>query len=101
MDRRQLLKILLSGAAGHILDLDRLLWIPNTKKIFLPSVTRLTESQIIAVELQRIIPHIRNLFDRDDTFYSLLNSSRSAERVSKRDLDVPLIVSSEKLYESD
>lgn len=41
MNRRGFLKALLSGTAGavaaHTLDLDRLLWVPGEKTIFLPS----------------------------------------------------------------
>ena len=36
LNRRQLLKLLLSGVAGSIVDTDQLLWTPNTKTIFIP-----------------------------------------------------------------
>jgi hypothetical protein len=73
MNRRQLLKLLASGLVGSTLDVDRLLWIPNTKTIFLPSIIKprssLTVSMIMEAELARIYPHIRSLFERDDILY--------------------------------
>lgn len=42
MNRRDFLKRLMGGAAAvvaHELDLDRLLWVPGEKTIFLPSVS--------------------------------------------------------------
>lgn len=68
--RKFLLSLAASGVAYHTLDLDRLLWIPGEKKIFIPSNThRLTLSEIVAAEWARVLPHVRYLFDRDDTFY--------------------------------
>lgn len=52
MNRRQLLKLLASGVVGSALDVDRLLWIPNTKKIFLPSdaqIVRLTSDKLFDI----------------------------------------------------
>lgn len=40
MNRRQLLKLLASGVVGlasDVIDVDRLLWTPDSKTIFLPS----------------------------------------------------------------
>jgi hypothetical protein len=78
MNRRAFLRLLASGVVGHTLDIDRLLWVPGQKTIFLPTEhhTGLTTSQIVAIELERIMPHIRNLFERDDTFYRLLNKDK-------------------------
>lgn len=73
MNRRELLKLLAMGVVGHTLDVDRLLWVPGEKTIFLPPVTGLTLSQVIAVEMERVIPRIRELFERDDIFYSRLS----------------------------
>lgn len=42
MRRRDLLKLIVSGVVGHTLDIDRLLWEPNRKTIFLP-----TDAQVI------------------------------------------------------
>lgn len=72
MERRQFLKLLLSGVAGHTLDIDRLLWIPEQKTIFLPSNPGLSMAEILAIELERLVPKIRELFNRDDKFYASL-----------------------------
>jgi hypothetical protein len=37
MNRRELLKLVGLGVVNHTLDLDKLLWIPGQKKIFIPS----------------------------------------------------------------
>lgn len=87
MNRRALLKLLATGALGHVLDVDKLLWVPGAKTIFLPSLTKLTESQIIAIELERILPKIKVLFERDDTFFEAL-SKKSV--VSERTIRIPL-----------
>lgn len=81
MNRRQLLKLLLSGAVSQSLDLDleRLLWTP-TKTIFLPTLIRPTLSQIIALELERITPKIQTLFERDDVFYRALSKKVNIDR---------------------
>ncbi len=78
MNRRQFLRILATGVAGLELDIDRLLWVPGAKTIFLPNEfhTGLTQSQIVALELNRIMPKIAMLFERDDTFYALINKDK-------------------------
>lgn len=71
VNRRAFLRILALGVVGHELDIDRLLWVPGSKKIFIPS-PGLTNSQIIAAEWARIAPKISSLFERDMTFYRIL-----------------------------
>ncbi len=39
IDRRQVLRLLLSGAAAAAVDPDSALWIPGRKKIFIPPVS--------------------------------------------------------------
>lgn len=89
MNRRQLLKLLSLGIVGHTLDIDRLLWVPGRKKIFLP--TRISISQITAIELERILPHVTKLFDRDDLFWTTLNKDKR-NIISSREIRVPLEV---------
>lgn len=98
VNRRAFLRILALGVVGHELDIDRLLWVPGSKKIFLPTKSGLTESQIIALELQRIAPKIATLFERDSTFYTLINK-RELPTVSSRDMRIPLTM--EKKNESN
>lgn len=94
MNRRAFLRLLALGVAGHNLDVDRLLWIPGEKKIFLPSVTSdgvgLSYSQIIDAEMRRIIPKLATLFDQDDLFYTLLTKKRGELSISGEGLRVPL-----------
>jgi hypothetical protein len=47
------------------------------------------ESQVAALELERVIPKIRVLFERDDKFYSTIEK-RDVEKVSNRQMRVPL-----------
>lgn len=78
MNRRFFLRLIAAGVIGHELDLDKLLWLPGQKKIFIPTEAEaaLSMSQIIALEYERILPHIRDLFERDDTFYRILNKEK-------------------------
>lgn len=41
------------------------------------------ESQVVALELERVIPKIRVLFERDDKFYATIQK-RDVERISNR-----------------
>jgi hypothetical protein len=47
------------------------------------------ESQVTALELERVIPKIRVLFDRDDKFFSNIKK-RDVEKISNRQMRVPL-----------
>jgi len=49
----------------------------------------MTESQIVALELERVIPKIRTLFDRDDKFFAHIKS-KDVEKISNRQMRVPL-----------
>lgn len=49
----------------------------------------LTESQVLANEIERVNPLLPTLFDRDDKFYSTIEK-RNVEKVSARDMKVPL-----------
>src|SRR5262245_23926245 len=93
MRRRDFLKLIVSGAAGLELDLDRLLWEPNKVTYFLPTerpwIYRPTTSQIVALELERILPKIQQLFEQDDLFYRAIRS-REVEKISSRPMRVPL-----------
>jgi hypothetical protein len=48
-----------------------------------------TESQVSALELERVIPKIRTLFDRDDKFFANIKK-RDVEKISNRQMRVPL-----------
>lgn len=49
----------------------------------------LVESQVTALELERVIPKIRVLFERDDKFYANIKK-RDVEKISNRQMRVPL-----------
>lgn len=91
MDRRSLLKLIASGLVGTTLDVDKLLWIPGQKKIFLPpTIHILSMSQIVAMEMERIRPQLSSLFERDDMFYTVIKSGNQS--VTGRAMRVPLII---------
>lgn len=48
-----------------------------------------TETQVAALELERVIPQFRTLFDRDDKFFSTVQK-RNVEKISNRQMRVPL-----------
>ena len=47
------------------------------------------ESQVAALELERVLPKIRVVFERDDKFYSNIKK-REVEKISNRQMRVPL-----------
>lgn len=47
------------------------------------------EAQVAALELERVIPKIQTLFDRDDKFYANIKK-RDVEKISNRQMRVPL-----------
>lgn len=49
----------------------------------------LTEAQVEATELERVIPKIRVVFEREDKFYSNIKK-RDVQRISNRQMRVPL-----------
>jgi len=49
----------------------------------------LTESQVAALELEKVLPKIRVVFDRDDKFFAHIKK-RDVERISNRQMRVPL-----------
>lgn len=50
------------------------------------------ETQVVGAELERVLPKIPTLFDRDDTFYSTIEK-RPVEVISSRDMRIPLEIS--------
>ena len=48
-----------------------------------------TEQQVAATELERVIPKVRVLFERDDKFYAHIKK-RDVEKISHRQMRVPL-----------
>lgn len=48
-----------------------------------------TESQVVALELERVIPKIQTLFERDDLFFATIKK-RDVEKISNRQMRIPL-----------
>lgn len=49
----------------------------------------MTESQVAGLELERVIPKVRLLFERDDKFYANIKK-QDVEKISNRQMRVPL-----------
>jgi hypothetical protein len=76
MTRRDLLKFFLVTSAAEFIDYEKLLWIPNEKKIFILNKPILNETQILAMELEKLIPGLSQLFERDNAFYEPIRNAR-------------------------
>lgn len=48
-----------------------------------------TEQQVVALELERVIPKIQTLFERDDLFFAHIKK-RDVEKISNRQMRIPL-----------
>lgn len=48
-----------------------------------------SNADVVALELERVLPHIQTLFDRDDKFYANIKK-RDVEKISNRQMRVPL-----------
>jgi hypothetical protein len=48
------------------------------------------ESQVTALELEKVLPKIRTLFERDDRFYAHIRKRGDVEVVSNRQMRIPL-----------
>lgn len=49
-----------------------------------------TEANVAALELERVIPKVRKLFEQDDTFYAHIAKRGNVEKVSNRQMRIPL-----------
>ena len=49
----------------------------------------LTESQVVANEIERVAPKVPTLFDRDSVFFATIEK-RDVEKISARDMRIPL-----------
>jgi len=47
------------------------------------------ESQVVALELEKVLPKVKQLFEQDDKFYSNIKS-KNVEKISYRQMRVPL-----------
>jgi hypothetical protein len=89
MNRRDMLKYLLSTPLALTVDYEKLLWTPK----LIITVPFLSYSYIIQAEWERLANGklLKSLFERDDTFYeAILN--RPVEIISTREMRIPLII---------
>lgn len=49
----------------------------------------MTESQVVATELERVLPKVQRLFESDDLFFSHIKK-RNVEKISNRQMRIPL-----------
>jgi hypothetical protein len=92
--RRGFLKLLAAGLVGHAVDVDKLLWVPGAKTIFLPSARQVYVHTLIMqhelfVHNPRMMGKISGLFDADDVFYNQI-MHRGVEVISSRNMKIPL-----------
>ena len=61
MNRRRFLGLTVAGAAGMLLDPERLLWVPGKKYVFLaqPKVKGVTIAQLVAVTFDQVVKEQR------------------------------------------
>lgn len=81
MNRRELLKFISLGVIGHTLDLDKLLWIPGEKKIFLPSVTNYSDyiikyEDLIKLQLEIIMHGMDSIIGKEITLVKGIKNRR-------------------------
>lgn len=61
MNRRGFLRLLATGMVAQTVDIDRLLWVPGAKTIFLPPHRGLSIAQIVATTYPRVLAENRRL----------------------------------------
>lgn len=52
-----------------------------------------TETQVVAVELEKTVSKVPTLFDWDDVFYSTISKGTDVQVISNRDMRIPLEIS--------
>lgn len=58
----------------------------NEGRFFAP----MNENAVIAGEMEKVLPVVDALYDKDDTFYSSIDKDSNVERISGRDMRIPL-----------
>lgn len=97
MERRAFLRLLAMGVASHTLDLDRLLWVPGAKKIFIPAPIKLVNMHAILELYDK--DRIRMMFERDDEFYKAIKKRTII--LSSKTVRVPIHTKSWTAEEKD
>jgi len=64
-------------------------WLVNFSQSPDGNLYAVTESQVAGLELERVLPKVRTLFERDDKFYANIKK-RDVEKISNRQMRIPL-----------
>jgi hypothetical protein len=75
MERRRFLQLVTSSAvSAYAFDLDKLLWVPGQKTIFIPPERKLIwAGEVAALEFQHTIDIVKRLFESDKLLYEVLH----------------------------
>jgi hypothetical protein len=95
MERRNFLRLIASGLIGSTVDVDKLLWVPGAKTIFIPSLIKpapfTSMGEIMRLEWENVLPGLSRLFERDDTFYRVIDKYKG-EVIATEEFRIPLII---------
>lgn len=77
IDRRKFLQILGGSTASlYALDLDKLLWVPGGKKIFLPPEQRLIyASEVYMAEFSHMLDTLHEIYNSDNLLYKIITDN--------------------------
>ena len=77
INRRDFVKILSGSAASlYAFDLDKLLWVPGEKKIFLPPEQRLIyASEIALAEWNHVMGVLKDIYNSDNLLYKIITDN--------------------------
>lgn len=92
MNRRKFLAALGIGAASLTFDVEKFLWIPGQKKIFIPErLNSLRYDDILSIELERIRLMIPILFEKESSLSRYLDKKeKEGIEISNRPLRISL-----------
>ncbi len=101
MNRRDLIKLLLSTPLAATLDYEKLLWVPRPI-IVVPSIPSklINLEDILALELETIQENLITLFDRDDTFFKMLKNGE-IKSTTMGLMRVPLMIKPGGFHDED
>lgn len=73
-----------------VVDPELLLWKPDAKKIFIMDIPAgMSMAELINMEVVRMVPRIRDLFERDDLFYQAIRT-KEVTTITSGQMQIPL-----------
>jgi hypothetical protein len=77
VNRRRFIQIVSSSAvSAYAFDLDKLLWVPGQKTIFVPPPRQLIfASEVTALEWERTMDIVKEIYEKDNLLYQVLADS--------------------------